>query len=470
MSTAIAKNFQVGTSGTPADNFTIFQPATPDGTLRIGNGNTGITTGLVTLNSAGNLGIGTSSPSAKLTVNDANGIPIRIGDISAAPVSQTAVYVGASTSALSGGNGDLVLIPRSSDARSILFYTGSGTAAERMRLDSSGNLGLGVTPSAWNSAYRALDIGNAFGLIGAGGAADLYANAFLNSGGSFIYKTTAAAAAYSMAAGAHRWYTAPSGTAGNAMSFTQAMTLDASGNLLVGTTANSGHRLQVVSAPGTVQMRWSDATNSTGYMDTVSGASRIYTNTNLVFATGDPSTSVTERARIDSSGNLLVGKTSTGANILGAEMRNNGQVFSAVTGSTNSESTYEAYSTGAGNFRFYIGMAGTVFATSTTISAISDQRLKENVEDIDVGLDAVMALKPRKFDWKEGKGKNIKGDRGWIAQEFEQVFPDMIDTWKDEAPEGEEPYKSVRADLIPVLVKAIQELKAEFDAYKASHP
>ncbi len=75
-----------------------------------------------------------------------------------------------------------------------------------------------------------------------------------------------------------------------------------------------------------------------------------------------------------------------------------------------------------------------------------------------------MALKPRKFDWKEGKGKDIKGDRGWIAQEFEQVFPEMIDVWKDEPPEGEEPYKSVNADLIPVLTKAIQELKAINDA------
>jgi len=71
-----------------------------------------------------------------------------------------------------------------------------------------------------------------------------------------------------------------------------------------------------------------------------------------------------------------------------------------------------------------------------------------------------MALKPRKFDWKAGKGKDKKGDRGWIAQEFEQVFPDMVDTWADPAPEGEEPYKAVNADLIPVLVKAIQEQQA----------
>ena len=55
MSTAIAKNLQVGTSVTATDNFTIFQPATPDGTLRIGNGNTGITTSLLSLNSSGNL-------------------------------------------------------------------------------------------------------------------------------------------------------------------------------------------------------------------------------------------------------------------------------------------------------------------------------------------------------------------------------------------------------------------------------
>jgi hypothetical protein len=50
---------------------------------------------------------------------------------------------------------------------------------------------------------------------------------------------------------------------------------------------------------------------------------------------------------------------------------------------------------------------------------------------------------------------------------FRSVFPDLIDEWKDPAPEGEEPYKSVRQDLIPVLVKAIQELKAELDTVKA---
>ena len=78
-----------------------------------------------------------------------------------------------------------------------------------------------------------------------------------------------------------------------------------------------------------------------------------------------------------------------------------------------------------------------------------------------------MALQPRKFDWKEGKGKGIANDRGFIAQEFEQVLPDMVEEWKDPAPEGEEPYKAINANLIPTLVKAIQELKAELDAAKA---
>jgi hypothetical protein len=183
---------------------------------------------------------------------------------------------------------------------------------------------------------------------------------------------------------------------------------------------------------------------------------------------------LTERARIDSSGNLLVGTTSalfsTGN---GFKVLSNGLV--GIVAATASGDAYNYFNSTAGVYRFYVSSAGTINATSTTITAISDQRLKENVQDLDVGLDKIMALKPRKFDWKTGKGRDIKGDRGWIAQEFEQVFPDMIDQWKDPAPEGEEPYKAVRADLIPVLVKAIQEqqvliqeIKAELAALKGA--
>jgi hypothetical protein len=186
--------------------------------------------------------------------------------------------------------------------------------------------------------------------------------------------------------------------------------------------------------------------------------------------------SMAERVRVDSSGNLLVGATNvsivgTGTGFVFSpnfqSVSGNGTLYVGNSATTNAQAGINLYSTGAGAYRFYVGMAGTVFATSTTISAISDQRLKENIQDLDVGIDAVMALKPRKFDWKEGKGVDIKNARGFIAQEFEEVFPDLIDTWKDEAPEGEEPYKSVRADLIPVLVKAMQEQQQMIETLQA---
>jgi hypothetical protein len=186
----------------------------------------------------------------------------------------------------------------------------------------------------------------------------------------------------------------------------------------------------------------------------------------LIFTTNN-----TERARITSGGDLLVGTTNssltTDAGVKITPSATAPQIGIVGSDSANTSVTYRLYSTGAADYRFYVGYGGTVYATNTTISAISDQRYKENIQDLDVGLDKIMALKPRKFDWKAGKGKDIKGDRGFIAQEFEQVFPDLIDEWAGPAPEGEEPYKSVRQDLIPVLVKAIQELKAELDSVKA---
>jgi hypothetical protein len=356
------------------------------------------------------LGIGTSSPTAKL---DVVGITQSRGNIYGGTTNANANIIAFSSVANGGaGSSQFLFGNASTDTRGYLSYIHANdslligtTGTTKATLDSSGNLGLGVTPSAWqtSNSVRALQF-NA-GNIWSFSTVSFFMsqNAFFNSSNQRQYITSAAATEYEQVAGAHKWFTAPSGTAGNAITFTQAMTLHASGNLLVGTTVAS-----VTSGLG-FKFIWGGS-GTDPYMGIVTDQS------------------------------------------------------------TNSNANYHLYSTGAGAYRFYVGNGGTVYATSTTISAISDQRLKENVQDLDVGLDKIMALKPRKFDWKEGKGKDIKGDRGWIAQEFEQVFPDMIDQWKDAAPDGEEPYKSVRADLIPVLVKAIQELKAEFDAYKSTHP
>jgi hypothetical protein len=120
------------------------------------------------------------------------------------------------------------------------------TASTKMVLTNSGNLGLGVTPSAWGN--------NLFAFQTQGGAVwsfssaymDIWQNSYYN-GTSSIYQTTAAASFYRQSAGNHEWNIAPSGTAGATISWTQAMTLDASGRLGIGTSSPS-NKLDILSA------------------------------------------------------------------------------------------------------------------------------------------------------------------------------------------------------------------------------
>jgi hypothetical protein len=116
------------------------------------------------------------------------------------------------------------------------YYSGSAYI-NRVVLDNAGNLGLGVTPSAWNTAGgAALQVKNA-SLISYGNAdVELAFNSYFD-GSNYKYIANGFATRYDQVSGTHVWYNAPSGTAGNAITFTQAMTLDASGNLLVGTTS-----------------------------------------------------------------------------------------------------------------------------------------------------------------------------------------------------------------------------------------
>jgi len=104
--------------------------------------------------------------------------------------------------------------------------------------DASGNVGVGVTPSAWGT-FKAIEMngGSLGSYTGNNLQITLSQNAYYN-GTNYIYKNTQVASRYAQDTGAHIWYNAASGTAGNAITFTQAMTLDASGNLLVGSTSN----------------------------------------------------------------------------------------------------------------------------------------------------------------------------------------------------------------------------------------
>ena len=178
------------------------------------------------IDSSGNVGIGTSSPSDKLHVASSGSTYIRTQNTGAS----IDAYYGVSGVGAWTGTGT---------NHPYLFYTNN---AERMRIDASGNLGLGVTPSAWFATSRILQIGSG-GAIESRTNFNPYisttSNAYLDTAGTYKYIGSAEAGRYLQSSGVHSWYTAPSGTAGDAISFTQAMSLLASGELLIGKTAVS---------------------------------------------------------------------------------------------------------------------------------------------------------------------------------------------------------------------------------------
>ena len=106
-------------------------------------------------------------------------------------------------------------------------------------IDASQNVGVGVTPSAWLVSSKNLQLNNV-SISSQGGnpsLAEFGVNWYYNLSATQTYISSTTASKYQQFLGAHNWFTAPSGTAGNAITFTQAMTLDSSGNLLVGVTS-----------------------------------------------------------------------------------------------------------------------------------------------------------------------------------------------------------------------------------------
>jgi len=347
----------------------------------------------------------------------------------------------------------------------LVLQTGA-TPTTAVTIDGSQNVGVGVTPSAW-STFKGLQIVGGSLMSFSNAYADLFQNTYFD-GSNLRYVNTGFASYYRQTSGVHSWSTAASGSAGGVATFTQAMTLDASGNLGVGTSSPSA-KLDVNGAIK-VAANSGVAFGTNGFLyggdasDMYFGTSAAY---NIRFYINGA-----ERARIDSSGNLLVGQTSQSNTTVGASFSGAGAsagagyLSSCVAASTSGFTNFNMYSTGAGAYRFYVDMGGTVHATSVVITAISDERLKENVRDIDTGLSTVMALKPRRYDWKEGKGLDKKNAAGFIAQEFEQVFPDSVGLSK--AGEDGIEYKNINyEELIPTLTKAIQEQQAIIQAQAA---
>ena len=183
-------------------------------TLKVDSSNNRV--GINTTSSVRDLQIGDNSRSASvlsLQTNSSGNGSIYFGD-------------NTTTNAEYGG-----MIRYSHSDNAMQFWTSS---TESARIDSSGNVGIGVVPSNWTD-FSSLDIkGASFAGLSPQGAF-VFSNVYYD--GSYRYQTSSVPASYySTGSGTHKWFIAPSGTADNVISSTQAATIDASGNLLVGTT------------------------------------------------------------------------------------------------------------------------------------------------------------------------------------------------------------------------------------------
>ena len=196
-------------------------------------------------------------------------VGLNVGSGKTLAVAGTLTVTGSATVEFADGSAASPSITNDGDTNTGIFFPAADTIAfteggvESARIDASGNMGLGVTPSAWSGTNtRALDIslwtslanGNAFGTA-------LTFNGFYN-GTNWIYKQTNTASRYEQD-GSHRWYTAASGTAGNTVSFTQAMTLTAAGEFLVGATSKTGSG----ASEGKQVIQFAGATENGLYLD-----------------------------------------------------------------------------------------------------------------------------------------------------------------------------------------------------------
>ena len=256
---------------------------------------------------------------------------------------------GKAWSLISSGAGNAHSVPAGT-----FYLRNSSDGLTALQVTAAGNLGLGVTPSAWTD-YKVLQFG--------GGSISSYTdnlfievnqNAFWN-GSSYVYVNNGFASRYQQNVGRHEWYTAPSGTATNAISFTQAMTLFANGDLAVGETSSNNSKLRVVadwnSGFSTVAVQGLSA-NQAGYGLYNIAGTRVgvwaYTGSVIYFETETSGINMNfnpaaiTSMTLEGNGNVSIGRLTSGvtrADVYLSPSSTNAQLYFGRLSSTNDDNT-----------------------------------------------------------------------------------------------------------------------------------
>jgi len=416
------------------------------------------------IDSSGNVGIGTASPQTKL---DVSGGSLRINEDGAGTkiITVRSNFAGVGPAINVTTNDPLLLMTNNT---------------ERARIDSSGNVGIGTSSSA--------------GKLSVNVDASTEMITFRSSSGRQIFAHEPG--------GNARPLTIKAQTLTYADDSSTRLVVDSSGNVGIGTSSPSTFGKVAVEVAGTTtptslttvgpsSINLYAATNGVstngttgifGWTATTGIGSgigfsrensadwgtqiRFYTHPTATSNIGD----ITERMRIDSSGNLLVGVTSGTSYKLSLKTSLASQ--SAIgTAGTSGDTAFQSIlvtkfdndSTTSQNFiQFQINNGGANCgkitangANTAAFGSTSDQRVKENIAELPSQLANIMALRPVEFDYLEsyGGGHQI----GFIAQEIQQVYPDVIST-----DDSSEKIMSITgwSKTEARLVKAIQEQQA----------
>jgi hypothetical protein len=345
-------------------------------------------------------------------------------------------------------------------ANGVAYLNGSKVLTTGSALVFDGtNLGVGVTPTN-NTLGKTLQVGQAGAWVAESGTNRwwLANNWYYNSGDKYI--NNGFATLYSQQNGSHQWQIAASGTAGNAITFTQAMTLDASGNLGVGATSGfnalSGTETTVYikNAGANIASLYLEASRKWAMLSGTAGQLAFYDITGSA-----------ERCRIDSSGNLLVGGTTALAKF---------SIYSDLGGVGDAQAikdTGSAYGSGAVYIKFQNNAGSTAgkieHTASTTVNynTASDERLKTNI-GVATDTSVIDQVVIHDFEWKE----DGRIDRGVFAQQAHQIKPSAVSVGTDETNNDGvllNPWSIDYSKFVPDLIVHAQQLKKQVQEQQA---